>query len=154
MISSVLVAFSLALSGQPAMAEADDFRAMIQARSMSRLTMTLEKSKRLRRARSVCEAQLRTKRIPISCFEVIELEESVQQEESNRERAWLEALCLERVKTVRDQAHLKAAASLAYVPKACREAAKLEADDLAYADSSAHRAEKFLRRRRHDWRAN
>lgn len=150
----ILMALSLILSAQPAIAETDDFRALIQARSMDQLTMTLEKAKRLRHARFVCEAQLRTKRIPISCFEVIELEEPGQRVDSDREQVRLEALCLERVKTVRDQAHLKLAASRPFVPKACREAAKREADDLEYADGSAHRAEQFLRRLKQNWRAN
>lgn len=144
----LIVLVPVGLSVNLAKAEADVFRAVIQARSMSQLTTTVEKSNQLRRARAVCEAQLRTKRVPISCFQVLELEESTQKSDRNRELAWLEALCLERVKNARDQIELKRVASLSYVPKACREAAKNEADDLAYADGSAHFAEIFLRRRK------
>ncbi len=139
---TILAAFCLGF----VQARADELKAMMEARSMGQLAGVIEKSNRLRRARSVCEAELRNKRLPVHCFLVVELEDSVLKSDTGRELAWLEAICLERVSGVRDQNLLKLVASRPFVPAACREAAKREAEDLDYADGSAYRADRFLRR--------
>ncbi len=117
----------------------DELRLMISASTPSRLSLTLEGVRVRRRARGVCEVQLRSRRLPIACFRAVEISGGHQ------EMNWLDKLCLDRVRDSRDRRELIEVGGDRLVPSDCRKAAIKRADDLEYAEQVSRPAELFSR---------
>ena len=143
---SLSIAFSAA-AAHGSDADEDILKSILTARTYSQLKRTAERGHRMRRARLVCDAQLRANRIPIACFDVLAFEvaqtgSSIPEQDAN----WLESVCSRRASNARDWHELQDTSRAPAVPKKCKAAAEARLADLQYADQSERPAELFNRR--------
>ncbi|MES2963438.1 MAG: hypothetical protein V4760_06075 [Bdellovibrionota bacterium] len=113
-------------------AHATDLSAITKAKSSLALELTLASRAELKERRDQCNLELSGLELPRSCFEVLNLEESmglIVRSRAGEQRLWLERLCLKRA---RGAARLEALSRTSALSSSCRQAAEERLDDLRY----------------------
>lgn len=139
----ILVLSVTFFSFQPQSFAGDDdenLRRILKTRSNGQLTRFVADRRKAQRLRLICDAQLRSARVPGSCFEFMKLNM-----EAKKESAWLDRLCVARVGSSRDWRELHAIAKSKAVSVRCREAALRREEDIQYMDQAERPAEVFAR---------
>lgn len=149
---TIFIAVGMIFLVRSAAAESETgLRRLLRARTSSQLRRILAEDQNLRRARLVCDGELRGSRVPEACFEAISLTKVrndsawTEFDGEKKDERWLEDLCITRVEASRDWKELSLASRNRRLPARCREAAIKRRDDLAYSDQSERPAEIFAR---------
>jgi hypothetical protein len=115
--------------------ESNEFNEILRTRSIEDISKIRARHERQRRARIVCEVQLKNLRIPSACFELAKLAKLAKEvgQKGEREIASLGSICRDRAAASSEPEELKRLLSAQNIPKPCREVAKRRVEDLAYA---------------------
>lgn len=120
--------------------EDENLRRMLKTRSNAQLMRFAIDRKKAQRLRLICDAQLRSERVPGTCFEFIKFDG-----EENKAWVWLDQLCIARAGSSRDWRELQGIAENRSVPAKCRKVASRRGEDLRYIDQAERPAEVFAR---------
>jgi hypothetical protein len=112
-----------------------DLRVLIKARNSKELAKHIEGYQLEKRLRLVCDVQLRTGKVPSSCFTLLE----------QSSEPWLTELCTKRARTSGDTKELDSALANPRLPEKCRQAAQLRSGDLLYNAQAERPGELFER---------
>lgn len=150
-ICSLITAASFSFCADASAADSAGLRKIIKARSSSQLARILSDDQKMRRSRLVCDAELRSRRIPEACFEALSLTKVHKdfawhgENDDGKDEKWLEELCVSRAEGSHDWKELQRASLSPRLASRCREAVLRRRDDLTYADQSERPAEVFGR---------
>jgi hypothetical protein len=116
-----------------------ELRAVIEARSTQDLEGAISNHGEIRTLRNECEVQLDRQRLPTFCFRVLtkEVKERfIDEKKFKDQQAWLDQLCVRRLKTARNRREIQKLLEESSVPRLCRSAAEERAADLKYTQES------------------
>lgn len=126
-----------------------ELRALLRATSPQEMRKVSERSERIKTGRIECEIQLRGKRVPSKCFEVMQDEKEaglIATVSIDDQEEWLSALCKKRAQSSDDLRELTKLAKSDVLPKACLEQVSARALDLKYASEAEDPAALFADR--------
>ena len=127
-----------------------EMKAILESRSSRELDTIISSQENLRRWRIECDVQLERKHLPTSCFRVLKKEVETGLIATNKRReqeAWLERLCLRRLKSIRELTEIKSLLDEKSIPNRCREAGTERIADLRYSAESERPSALFKERR-------
>lgn len=141
LLFAVITLISHVVPEATAMSSDDSLRSFIRARSAIQLAKADKITKRARKLELVCDVELRGKRIPFACFELLDEDGA-----DRKSHSWLTDLCLTRARESVDRIELAKTWGNKHLPESCRAAASIRAGDLKYTDQVERPAELFRRR--------
>ena len=114
-------------------------RAVLEAKSPKELKEVNERSERIKIGRIECEIQLKGRRVPSKCFEVLKDESEaglIAASLKRNQEEWLAKLCKKRAQNSNDLHELNRLSGLSFIPAACHDQVVARALDLKYASES------------------
>ena len=117
-------------TGATAQAEEPE-RDLMRATSRSALMRISRDLTQAENDRKVCSLQMRSNRVPLSCFALLNREKDILPN-ATREQGWMTEICLQRVKSSNEFLELINAESSQVIPETCRQAARERLADLRY----------------------
>ncbi len=111
------------------------YAALIRAKSLSSLRSVVHNDQKLVVQRVKCRTELEMRRVPASCFWVLERESALHllpMIAEMRDSAWLKKLCMSRVETVSSISELDSALRAERIPFECQTAMRSRVGDIRY----------------------
>lgn len=108
---------------------------MMQSRSIQELKGGLEPFRKLKIEQDVCDAELRGEKMPVSCFELVQRQESMQfitPRVAALRRNTLSRLCIQRVPGLMGLVDFRRVKQSAFLSATCRSAVEEREKDLIY----------------------
>jgi hypothetical protein len=126
-----------------------ELRAVLDAKSSDNLDAVISDYDEIRSLRNECDVQLDRQKLPSLCFRVLLKEERagfIAAQKVKQQQAWLDQLCVRRLRVVQDRSDIRKLLSEPSLPRACRTAAEERAADLKYTQESEHPSHLFKER--------
>jgi hypothetical protein len=119
-------------------ASADSVQALIKTRSAKDLVSLRLHERELERSQALCQAQLKRKKLPTSCFRVLAMEEKTGQITLIKKAEgvqWLTDRCSQLAPKIKNTLELKQALEAENLSSRCQDLVRQQLDDLNYVAS-------------------
>ena len=124
-------------------------RAVLRAKTPRELKEVNEQSDRIKIGRIECGIQLKGRRVPSKCFEVLKDESEsglISAAAKRNQEEWLAKLCKKRAQNSNDLRELNRLSDLKFIPSSCRDQVIARALDLKYASEAEDPSSLFIDR--------
>ena len=127
-------------------------RAVLQSTSQREINTAVVETERIKIGRIECDIQLKGRRVPSKCFEVLKDETEaglIAAASKKSHEEWLTQLCKKRAQNSNDLRELNLLADSKIIPQVCHEQVLARALDLKYASESEDPSGLFISRFEH-----